>query len=445
MKTTPRTAILIDDAWRYEKADILRFLAAQLDFDVLTHDVMTAELLDSEFTVHRLPVTPPRKWGVYPFLMFFARELDTHMVRYRQKIKIAARGPLAQAFHGLRNLAGRLGLRRYTYTRTLEWYYRNSHLHDDLLGRYHTLVYMPVFAADKRVIFEARAMGCRVCCWVYSWDNPFKDNEFPADADCYLVWNAFTRKDLCRLHAVPESRTRIVGPAQLDYLREIDWSGIVPPMERYVLYACAMGLDEMLAQEVQMIRNIRSVLDEVAPEVALYVRPYPNRKQIDGYASLFDVPGITMLDFGRVEDGRILITAEDLVERIVQIHNAACFINLGSTIGLEAAYTDTPILQLDYSIPNDYPAYLDLCEPLKNEHLKYLIRDDCPNTIRSDDELRMAMACILRGETKPYRPYSKRLRAFSDPLPETDSYRHVLLEALQKLEVEALGNEDMPV
>jgi hypothetical protein len=355
---------------------------------------------------------------------------------------VAAKGPIVRFFHALRALAGCIGLRRYSYTRALEWCYRNSHEHDELLARYHTLVYMPVFAADKRVIFEARNAGLRICCWVYSWDNPMKDNEFPADADCYLVWNEATRDDLCRLHGIPEARTRQVGPVQLDYLRNIDWANVRPPEERYVLYACAMGLDEMLAQEVGMIRRIRSIMDDVAPETALYVRPYPNRKTIEGYASLRDAPGIRMLDFGEIKGGRILITHDDLVERIVQIHNAACFINLGSTIGLEAAYTDTPMLQLNYNIPNDYPAYLDLRQPLKNEHLKYLIRDEYPNTIHSDEELRTSLAAILGGEVEAYGAYSQFLRAFSDPIPDADSYRHVLLKALQELEEDAKASQE---
>ncbi len=437
-----KIAVLIDDAWRYEKHDILSFLRRHLDFDIITHDDMTAQLLGDAFTVHRLTVKRPRKCGIYPLVMFFARELDTHMVRYRQTIKVATKGPVVRCFHQLRHLAGRVGLRRYSYTQALEWYYRNSHEHDALLERYHTLVYMPVFAVDKRVIFEARAAGLKICCWVYSWDNPFKDNEFPNDADRYLVWNKATGDDLYRLHGIPESRTRQVGPAQLDYLRDSDWQDVPPPKERYVLYACAMGLDEMLAQEVRMILNIRSIMDHVAPDTALYVRPYPNRRNIEGYASLYGVPGITMLDFGEVKEGRVLIAQNDLVDRIVQIHNATCFINLGSTIGLEAAYTDTPILQLNYNTPNDYPAYLDLQQPLKNEHLKYLIRDEYPNTIHSDEELRTSLATILGGEVEAYRAYSEFLRAFSDPIPDVASYRHVFLEALQELDGEAQSSKD---
>ncbi len=427
-----RFLFLVDDGWRHEKKEILLFLRRYVRFEVVTHDPLTVKALGDEIPVHLIPWIPLKRGLLTAAVMFFARELQTHVVQQRHRVLERAAPPLLRAMLLLRRIAHALGLRFYSYAQAFGWLYRNSAIHADLLKEFDVLVYMPVSVMDKRIIFEAKRAGLKIVNWIYSWDNPVKDNEFLSDADRYLVWNESNREDVHRWHDVPEDRIEIVGPAQFDYLFETDFRSIPAPAEPYVLYACASGTDFRLEQEVGIILNIRKLLDELRPGMKLCVRPYPFRKSIDGYTPLRNVKGIEMLDFGTVEQGRILITAEVIRERMVQIQQAVCFINFGSTIGLEAAFTDTPILQLNFNYPTRFPRHQDLALALRNEHLRHMILPEFPNTVGSPAELKQRLAQVLDGDREPFKAYSGRLREFSSPLGST-CYKDVLGRALARV------------
>lgn len=427
-----RYLFLVDDGWRHEKKEILLFLRAYITFDIVTHDPMTQDMLKDDFKVTLIPVTPLKKQWSYKIAMFFARELQTNLVQYRARIKYHACSRPTRWMHDLRKLLGRIGLRPYSYPQALKWLYRNSRYFTDMLKAYDALVFMPVAVVDKRIIFEAMRDGLEVINWIYSWDNPMKDNEFIPDVDRHLVWNEENRRDVHKLHGVPLDKIDVVGPAQFDYLFELDLGKIPPPPEPYVLYACALGLDFHLEQEINIIQNIRAIMDDIAPAMKLCVRPYPFRKKIDGYAPLRNKPGIEILDFGKIHGDRVLISDEVINERITQIQQATCLINLGSTIGLEAAFTDTPIIQLSFNFPSTHPDYQDVTHVLKNEHLEHMILPEYPNVVANPESFRNTLNDILAGNRDRYRPYSKRLQTFANPLGVT-CYKDVLGKKLASL------------
>ena len=438
-KTDPRTEqrrflFLVDQGWRIEKQELLRYLQERgLTFEVATHNELSCQSLQEDFDTIRLPVHPLRRGLRYGVLMFLARELQTSNVRYRRHLKLAGKPRHRRGLQAIRNLLGRLGLRRHTYCDALARLYEKSDAYADVLNRFDTLVFLPVEVQDKRILFEAKRRGMRTVCWVYSWDNPMKDNEFFPYADQYLVWNEENKRDIQELHHIPAERIDITGPVQFDYLLDEGGSGTATASteSRYVLYACALGLDCHVPQEIAIILRIRDVLDGINPKIRLLVRPYPFRRTCEGheYEALSHRKGIELLRFGRIRDGHVIISREDLIERRRQIDHAACFINFGSTIGLEASFTSTPILQLAFNAGGDYPRHEDAAQVLNNYHLRYIVDTSYPNTVCSEDELRTALADILDGKTDRFEPYSEKLQQFANPL-ETDSYKRIFLNKL---------------
>jgi len=430
-----RFAFLTDDGWRYEKEDLFHYLRGCIEFEILTHDTLTADCLQGSFPVRRLQSFPLRRGFLYSILMFFAWELDTNLVNYRKRIKYHLSSFPVKMLYRLRDLMGVLGLRRYSYCRALELIYSRSNRYSVELEGFDTLVYTPVSVKDKRIIYEARKKGLEIVSWVYSWDNPMKDNEFMPNADHYLVWNRENALDLERYHGIPPEKCHIVGPVQFDYLlgRKSRATSRESGRGRYVLYACTSGNRYHLEQEEKFILKIRNMLDAINPDVELKVRPYPFRKSKDfAYNALRKRQGISVLDFGQLQENEVVIDKKDLDERFDQIDCALCMIHLGSTIGLEASFSDTPILHLDYTYPGNVPDWMDIKHPLKNEHLAHMIDYDYPNTIGNEEDLKRALREIVKGERKRYMPYSKKLQKFAHPLP-VDSYKKVFCETLASL------------
>lgn len=427
--------LLIDDGWRVEKRNILRELSKKLSFDVVTHDRQTAEVLGPLFSTRLLSRHRPFRYGLYGLRVFLTKDLDTNLVRYRQRLHAFERPWPERWLLQVREGLGRLGFRRRTMFEALEQVYAGSRKYGDLLRDYDTLLFMPTSIRDKRVVFEAKARGMRVICWLYSWDNALKDNEFITDADFYLVWNRQTGVDMCRVHGVPAEKMVVVGPAQMDGLGVPENVKMKRRDTPTVLYACACGLPAHVRQEVKLILHIREILDRVCPEADLWVRPYPYRLKMEGYEPLESAKGVTFLEIGREEEGRVIQDEEAIRERMRQIASAHCLVNLGSTIALEGSLTDTPLVQLAYAPNTDEPDPLRLHHALRNEQLRYLVLPEYPNTVADPGALAVVLADILRGITEPYRDYSRVLRRFIDPL-DRGVYIPRLCEVLTSLHLQ---------
>lgn len=435
-----KTLILFDDGWRHEKLDLFAYMRDRVDFDLVTHDRDTYEKLKDTYTVHRIERVKTARRFPYYLLKLFAHELPTNMVRYKKEMRLRHRSLPARLFYNAHHWAGLLNPFSTRYSNAIDWQFRASNRHGSLLDGYDRFVFCPVHMRDKRIIYEAKNRGLKVVSWVYSWDNPLKDNEFMDNAARYFVWNEPCAEALCGLHPVPRDRVDIVGPVQFDYLRDIRREGravghpVFPDeSRRYVMYACANAYPAHVDQEVNVVLNIRRIMDEAAPDAELVVRPYPYRHTEDPYKKLRNIPGITLLEFGTSNENMVLMSRQDLLDRQGQIQRAACFINFASTMALEASYTDTPILQMAFNFPHDYPRHLDAAEVLKNEHLQLIIDASYPNTVTSEDGLRKALGDMLNGRAEPYMSYTEKLQRFANPLPECESYKQVFTDALERL------------
>ncbi len=423
---------LVDDGWRYEKREMVSYLAEHLDIDIATHDRLTSETLqhDERLPVTTLPVFPLRYGLRYCLTYLFARELDTHLCRMVHRLRFRRYSLPKKAIALLRLLLGKLGLRRYEWIDALKGLYQGSAKYRDLLSRYDAICFSPVSMKDKRIIFEAQQMGLKTVCWVFSWDNPFKDSEFIRDADCYLVWNRENAEALAQWHGIPTTRCRIVGPVQFDYLHTP--RSPRPPAAPYILYACTMGEPEYVEQELAIIHLLRKMMDRACPTVDLHIRPYPFRGAEKAYESLHEHQGITLLSYGRrFVEGKMLIDAPDIEDKFAQMQGALAMITLGSTIALEAALTDTVVLQVVFSPPSSVPEAWRLEHIWKNDHLPCVLDYDLPNVVRKEEELSRVLGQIAAGETGPLREYSECLRRLVDPLG-AGSYKDVFLDVLRK-------------
>lgn len=431
---TPRRYLfVVDDGWRYETQEVLRYLNSRADFDIVTHDPSTYEKLRGEFRISQLEIFPLKGRIAYTILMFFARELDTQLMKTAWRIRFHKSSPAKKILMLIREMAGKIGLRRYRYTRVLEFLYRNSTRYTEHLKGHHALIYSSVSTIDKRVIYEARRQRIKILCWVFSWDHPMKDNEFLPDADRYFVWNRETLDSLRCLHGIKPEIIDIVGPAQFDYLLEDRQHPHWPPPERYVVFACSLGMHSFhIGQEANMILLVRHVLDRVDPTVKLVVRPYPFAMSEDPYPMLRGRDNIEVFSFGTFEERKMLISRKDLDDKFEQMWNAACYITIGSTIALEVSFTRTPILQLNFNMSDSYPDWQDYREILKNDHLRFIIDPDHPNTIHNESELERALGDILSGRANSYMAYSRKLQRFAHPL-RVSSYKSVLCEKLLAL------------
>lgn len=101
-------------------------------------------------------------------------------------------------------------------------------------------------------------------------------------------------------------------------------------------------------------------------------------------------------------------------------------------MSLEASFTKTPIVQLNFNPANNYPAWQNIAEILRNNHLRHIIDTRFPNVVGNEAELKEVLVQVFSGDVEPFRPLSEKFQRFANPL-EVSSYKQVMFERLKAI------------
>jgi hypothetical protein len=280
--------------------------------------------------------------------------------------------------------------------------------------------------SSPRFLSRALRAGKRVDAYVYSWDHACKHATFSTRIHRWLVWHGGITDDLVELQGLSRERISAVGATQLAYvheylrrpdLRERRFAG------RYVYYGCGVGYLEMAKQEARLIGLVAETLQDVAPDVALVVRPYPMLADTDFFKALRQRPNVCFDDDYRLDRKDRSLSRDAIFGRLNLQENAEAFVHCGTTMGLEGAYFDSPVLFLDledFDYGDEQSGFMDLRRFIHQYHNeRYMIRDGYPNVVRRAGHLPATLSSLL-ADPKPFRAYNRaltadiRLRALTD-------------------------------
>ena len=224
--------------------------------------------------------------------------------------------------------------------------------------------------------------------YVYSWDHPFKHTKFSKRVN-YLVWNNGLKSELSKMQGINPKRIQILGATQFTYIfdflqkrecalrRHYDFP--------YIYFGCALGIEKLVPEELKIVQRLSKVLADVRPDVKLVVRPYPVLTNWSYYESLRSLNNIVLDDTFRQKD--LSIQENHITEKYEKIHFAEAFFHIGTTMGLEACFTNTPsfILDLAENEENGLNLY-NFIHQYQNE--KFLIQASDTNVIRTENEFK---------------------------------------------------------
>ncbi len=259
--------------------------------------------------------------------------------------------------------------------------------------------------------------GKKTAAYVYSWDHAPKHKRMSRKLDWYFTWSAAVGEDLTELQGVPPSRIRPVGSTQLVYVD--DYLKDAPARRRqiaydYVYYGCATGSPKFVRQEVKLMLWLAGALREVAPELKLLVRPYPFLTDWSLYAPLRGMANVAFDDAYFKDATNRSLTPAMIVEKFNHLEHARAFVHLGTTLGFECAYFDTPMLFL---APEDFDFGLVRNDPMHllnffgQYHLeKYLRLTRYSNVVTKRAALRAALEAAVQSP-RSMLAYNEEIRA----------------------------------
>lgn len=247
-------------------------------------------------------------------------------------------------------------------------------------------------------VLAAKDLGIPVVASILSFDNLTSRAAFPI-YDHYLVWNERMRGQLLKFYpSVSPGRISVTGTPQFDFHRDpqFSWSRAktldqlgLDPGTNFFLYAAS---DESLAPEepglVSQIAN-RMSRDALLNDYRLVVRLHPND---DGSRwsnlNFNSAKVVTCQAYGSNTKpiDRMLSTREDHALLISSLLHAAACLNIVSTISLDAAILDRPVIGIDFRNERNSPREI-MYEEYETDHYRPLVESGGLELAKNWDQL----------------------------------------------------------
>lgn len=250
-------------------------------------------------------------------------------------------------------------------------------IYPDLLDDYRpdlVLASTPGWRLDRYLLREARNQGIRTASVVVGWDNPSSYSIPGARVDDIICWSAIQREELELGSDWASAQVRIGGMPIYDGYLSRRWQlsrqkyfrrhGLDPD-RKLLAYACSFVSFSPNIQNVQALAELVE-RDQLAQPCQLLVRLHPNhfmnvpafreeREQIRQIAD--DMPHVNVVEPAALGEGLGHYSGEDMDEKASMMAHADVFLTVYSTMVVEAAVHDRPIVSVCLDSPTgwDWP------------------------------------------------------------------------------------------
>ncbi len=360
----------------------------------------------AELEERRLPVFVRKTLGYAQ--MFWA---DTGGMRYNRSAPIRGSLPArlsAHAARGLGRLAAtprRMRVLERVLCRLAERFPSTRHYRARLEALRPSLVICSNQRAPQALpaVLAARALGIPTATLVFSWDNITSKGRIAAPFDHYLVWSTLMRDELLRYYpAVPPSGVHVVGTTQFDPSldRAQHWSRaelcarVGADAARPIIFYSG-GDPTLYTAEHEyvrlLLRLIRDGAIERRPQVIVRASPAESGEQYLRVQQ--DFPELICAAPLWVQDApgdwaRMIPTAGDVPLLTNLIRHADVNVNLNSTMTLECALHDRPVVNIGFDLLSPPPFGRPLAEFFDLwEHYRPVLRLGAARTAGSAADL----------------------------------------------------------
>ena len=209
------------------------------------------------------------------------------------------------------------------------------------------------------VVAAAKNLGIRTLALIPSWDNPSTKSRMVLKYDGYIVWSEQTKRDLHQFY--PDTRrvpTYVVGAPQFDIFfqeRFLQSRAVFCHTQglrcELPIILFAVGSPNVVQERYGALDLAAHVAEGRLGDVQLIVRPHPIHDNAN-MAALFGKFG-PRVSLQRTAEAGAALTARSqderqIVEWVNTFRHADVVVNLSSTVAIDAAIFDRPVVNLDY-------------------------------------------------------------------------------------------------
>jgi len=244
--------------------------------------------------------------------------------------------------------------------------------------------------------------------YLIGWDNLFNKTHFFSEPDLLLVWSEIQKKQAISLHNIKNEKVKIVGSILFE--EKADISKLFNRDDFYKKY----NLDKnkkiiMLGTANNYIYNSNYELikliceailkNKIDVDSQLIIRLHPQSRyknistiysdnQFDNYKDLVNIFPFISFDIPQVMSDKLKFdcTKDDLENLKNIVFHSDLVINVASTISLDAALYNKPIINVAFDIPRK--TYFESCERCyEYDHYNLLLQYRGTDIVHTEEEL----------------------------------------------------------
>lgn len=423
----PVLALLVPDGVGVRNFILGKFLPLAGDrFEVHIFCGFPADLMPDEAAGHAVQEMPAYREGKVGGLLRYALQY-AHMYRWRTPGMLRVLGEprhhewKSRLLHGTAKALGRAhasgqGIR--FLEAKLHGIAGRHRLFRHYLETWERLRPEVVFCTHQRpsivlpAILAARRLGIPTATFIFSWDNLSSKGRIAAPYEHFLVWSPLMKEEMQRFYPeVSEERIHVVGTPQFD-----PYADRQILMERGDFFRC-IGADaerplicytggdrsvcpqgpEQLASVMELIRS-----GAIHGNVQLIFRPVPTEdgRRYDGVRQhypemIYAQPA--WRSRGEGEWFKFVPTSEDVRFLANLAHHSDVNINVASTVTLDFAIHDKPVVNLAYDMDGKLPFGMPIYEfHYLMDHYRPVVELGAARVARSPEELAAHVNAYLR-------------------------------------------------
>jgi hypothetical protein len=278
-----------------------------------------------------------------------------------------------------------------------------------VFDEYKPAIYFATHASsyfEESLLRAALAKKVSTVYMVLSWDHLSSKVVLSKKYDRILVWNRLTKSEILDTYpSYSEDQIKIVGIPQYDIYRD-------KPEFNYPQWCANYGLDPtkktILFSTMPQVRHnqqhiiIERLLKAIVAgkdlprdlQVLIKCHPFDNAGLYDGFPEKYPAALCqSTLGTGLPQEKWIPSEKETAVSRDC-LYFCAININIFSTVTLEAAYFDKPIIHIAFD-PNPVPCRIPCREYYNFEHFKKITRAKAARMVFNQEELHRAIGDYL--------------------------------------------------
>ncbi|WP_418637696.1 hypothetical protein [Winogradskyella sp.] len=254
------------------------------------------------------------------------------------------------------------------------------------------------------LLYAVKKLQLKTAAFMFSWDNLTSQGRIIPNYDYYFTWNDKIKIDLLRLYPqINKGSVFVTGTPQFDFhfnkqfidTKERLYTALgISNEKKIVLYST--GMSYYCPKEHLIVQEVEKVLNKIDKDLQLVVRIYAKDDNTAYYQLRDKNPNICIPEH-YWELNHLTPTIKDITLFNSLLHHCTIGINVASTVSLDLAIVNKPIINIAFNppgvdiYPNDYKKIYEF------DHYKPIVNSGAISLAKNqkdlEEQLRQYLEC----------------------------------------------------